>query len=1838
MEFNQNRLRFVHCEHLFNNVDEIKNYVRSVQYERASLYAEPMIFKYGNEKEPCIVLAIGSVGEGKFVYDTETGDVLNETYYIDFSQVERDIKVIYEELAEHKEELERISGLVENIISACGLDENGNYVTDFSDKIIGEATSLYVADKMLSEYVIALEKRHELYVKDTNTVDLTVEKGDTGVTLSADVKLGSKIFEGKVIENIIEKREDGLFTSVDLEYVEDESKLVFTINGENKKDIKLPEEVHVINGEYDTYTESLVLKLNKEIEVEGELKDEISISLAKLIDEWAVLGEESETPIVLTKEHVKAIDTVHEGIYEYQDILKADVRIMDNITKPDNILQKDSTGKFLFVDGVATNISYMRNNEKITVQQGIDEKMDKGDVSMQDDSIISYREDGLYSHIDVKYDSATNKIIFVKSDNQGELHRFEYELNSLSLFTKAYWDPTTEEIVIMYVDASNEMQEIRIPMQVIVSQFEVDNGDATVTLTLTKNPTGVDTLKADVNISTLPDNIIQDTHHSLYVKGTADNIRMVDNSLGDNVESAIRNLNINTSYSISEEKRLREEADRLLQSNIDNEIIRAKKAENDLQVALDNETHLREDGDSLLTSELNDEIARATRVEGELRETLVTEIERAKSEEKAISEKLESEVYRLDEKDSEINNALLDEIARAKDAERTIAEDLKEQINVSRVVESQLRNDLNEEIIRSTTYDETLNTKIENEILRSTTEDDKIKDELLHLELDLSFVVKDSGTIDLTKTDEEVGSSIIGRVKVSGEEGNLINQTDEPLYAYVDLVYNEGTNQLTLKRSGNVDKVITLSEGSVIQSITYDEITRELVILYEDSYNNIREVRVDLTKLFNPWVVESNHLGAVQLTKTVNYDGNYTDKLTAEVVISTLNDNMLINDNGTLHVSNRASNIILEDGRNVSMAINDLEAKDIELQKNIENEATQRELADKELETAISEEKTRAEAADKILEEKINANTEAIAREEARAKEVEFGLRTDVDILKDGLANEIVRAENAEHALSDNIKDVNTALLAEVKRSTEKDDEHDLKLNKLSSDLNSEIERAKSSESTLETMINAEIDRAEKAEHELSDSIGDVLNQLNVEIERSTRVDGEHDSKLNELSLFIANEETRAINKETQLEQAIAEETRLRVEGDNLLNKALEVEITRALGSEATLDANITNNRINLENEIKRAIEAETQLRNDIDAETVRANEADAHLNDLITSYYSELTKADADLQSSIATEKGRAETAEANLAKDIAALRKDVDGNTEGLDNVMKDVEEVVKTYAMSVEDTNTVDLTKKSIDAGGFIVSADVKVSNTNNNIIKVEGDGLYSNVDLTYESNNNTLYFFVNGVQKASYALNSLSTIDSITYDSVTNEIVIKYVSNGEIKETRFSATKLFKPIKVDNNGHNVILSIVDSDSYVLSADADLKNSIDNTSKSVKLAVNNDGKLTAEVNVSKLPDNILTIDNQYNLYVKGDGITTTADKVTMINKEYGDTVEVSIDKLGDLIDELENKFEDYYQEDLVNSMNQDIINLKSKTNINAIDTPSIDFTFLSTENSSSLKANIVLSDDPHNLLEVYSDRYGEFISGTSHESDGTGNFIDDTYDGVLFDGNIDYLTFETVDISGNTGHWINWTRHLQLKRNEIEFATKAEALAYLYSQAFLADKKDGEPLIGRYLDASGKTNVLIGFVKDINGYKSINTIDSVGTIIDKLEYHADSKVVTTTDEFGNVTTTHITPESLYLEYTDASSLKHTIVTPLKELIEEYLYPEAKATYDGKVVTESEMGYVVDGIDNSKEILDENGNPIYVETEVRQYHNVNFDIERHEDGKSIIKADVDFYDCGEY
>ena len=2045
MNFNQNRLRFVHCEHLFSNFNEITEYVRSVQYDRASLYAEPMIFKYGNEKNPNIVLAIGSVGEGKFIYDTETGEVLNETFYIDFSQAERDIKKLYELVGENKAEIERIDGIVKNMITACGFNEEGKYVPELDDLIIGDATSLFVADKMLSEYIIALERRQELYVEDTNSINLTVEKSEEGTNLSADVKLGSKIYEGQVIPNIIVEQEDGIFTSVDLDYSEEESKLTLTINGEQKKNIKLPVESHLIKGEYDPYTEELILTLNNAVEIDGEIKNEVRVNIARLIDEWDVLGEASETPIVLTREHLKSEDTEHEGIYDWQDILKADVRILDKEKMPDNILSKDSTGKFLYVEGAASNISYVRNNEKINVQQGLDEKLSKTDISQRIDNTINLVNDGLYSFVNVSYDNKSNSLVFERTNSKGEVLKSEYALNSVEFIQKAYFDQTTEDIVIVYKDGKGEVQELRIPLQIVVNELDADNTNKTVTLTIVRNPQGQDKISAEVNIAKIEDNIIENVSHSLYVRGTADNIKMIDTTLGVTVESAILALDNKVDYLVDKEIKDRENAindvlnqlnaevdrakaaERLLQDNIDaesrraiaveeqlsrdiiaeieraertenslqeqitaeverakaaeetltnnlnaeiersteedaslnakilEEIERAKVAEHDLKVDLINEYEratLKEaelerlinreierstEKDALLTEKLDGEIERAISVEDALRDNLNSEIERAKGVEQNLIDAIKEEYNRATAQEHLLEDAINVEITRAKDVEEDLLNLINAEVERAMVSESNLDVAIKAESDRAKTEESRLDNKLNSEIERSLNKDKEIVDNLEQAKLDLSYVVKNSGTISLTKTIEEVGSSIIGKVNVSSEAGNIINTNGEPLYAAVDLLYDPKNNVLTLTRSGAVDKTIKLNEGSLIQSIVYDDVTKELIITYFDSYGNERQERVNVRDLFNQWVVETNHLGAVQLSKEINYDGNGTDKLIAEVIISELNSNLLVNDRGSLYVSNSAKDILMSDGTSVLDNINDLKDADKELkdsikeesdrakaaeeklQKNIEDTVKDSIQRDTDLENALNSEIERAERVENEISSKLGSEIErsvakdselenALRVEIERAKVAEQALTDALEVevterekadhkLEDAILNEETRAKKAEGILTKDLADeidrakhvegvLSNKISAEVERSVAKDSE-------LEALLREEIERAKVAEQDLSNAIKDETLRAEKADYVLENLIADekaraeyiedeLRKDLGLEIERSKEMDDFLSNSINEealraseeekkLNTRIDNEVLRATAAENANYVAIQEEKyRAEVAEHNLedlinrervrsekaeaaLQKNIDLEQSRAEGREVELETKINNNALNLANEIERALSAESELRDDIDAETTRAIAADDTLRGLISTETERAAKEEARLESLINTEIGRAQTAEAELTKDIESVKNTATNNSEKIDETIVQVEEIVKTYAMSVKDTSTVQLTKEVIDAGGFIVSADVKLSTNDGNQLITYNDGLYTNVLLTYSDNNNTLHFTANGVTK-DIPLTSVSTIEEITYDPNTSEIVIKYISNGELNQTRFPASSMFKPITTNNDNTNVVLKQTTNAEGATELSANLRfvDNINNDNTPITLYATEDNKLKAKLNIadSAAANNILEITSDGNsVWVNG-----IATNIEMVEKQLGwgndeypfyeaDDVETAIHYLDGRVTELRKDFEEYVDEDLVNSMLKDINNLKSKTDINAITTPGIDLTFESTETESSLKANIIISDDPHNLLTVYSDTFNEFNAGSAHPSDGSGNFLDDTYNGILFDGNIDYLTFSHTDIySGGTDHFEDWTRHLQIKRDDVIFESKDEALAHLHKPEFLADKKDGEPLLARYkfVDEFGnvETSFILGFVREVDGQKSIQTLDNKGTLINRLEYVPNATQIVTKDAFGKETVTDVTPESLYLEYTDASSLKHTIVTPLKELVEEYVYPQAKATTEGKVVTEAELGYVVDGVDNAKEHLDENGQPIYLETTVRQFHNVNFDIERNEDNKSIIKADVDYYDCGEY
>ena len=478
-----NKLRFKRIskygkKEVFSSREDAKNCLEDYKFSEGqySLYGEPVVMRYLDENgELQVLLAIGSSGET----DTE----LASYHYIDSAKLDEDIK----------------------------------------------AASAYVETKL--DEIYKLIKSQKLRYHDSNTVNLDVNETESGTDVTARVNIAE---ENHHKDNILIEQEDGLFVYADLSYSgnSDNEVISFTYSdktdGIKTKNLLLPKETHVVDGKYDPSVEKIVLTLNT-----GEV---VSIDMDDLIGEWGVLPESAtESPIILTKEQVKDYELIH-GFAKWQDILKADVRIASKEQVPDNILKKDETGRYLYVEGKASNIAYWKNGEKISVQKALD-SLDF-EISTSDGNIIYKRPDGIYATTVLDYNPTTNTLIFTTSNSEGKKVSSSFKLNSAQIFDDVTYDPIKEAIRIRYKNSDGQYQTLDIPAKDIIEEWVVSNENHSVELVKNRNVDGKDVLTADVKISTLKNNILEVQKHELYVRGEADNIKYGDS----NVQKALETL------------------------------------------------------------------------------------------------------------------------------------------------------------------------------------------------------------------------------------------------------------------------------------------------------------------------------------------------------------------------------------------------------------------------------------------------------------------------------------------------------------------------------------------------------------------------------------------------------------------------------------------------------------------------------------------------------------------------------------------------------------------------------------------------------------------------------------------------------------------------------------------------------------------------------------------------------------------------------------------------------------------------------------------------------------------------------------------------------------------------------------------------------------------------------------------------------------------------------------------------------------------------------------------------------------------------------------------------
>ena len=475
----KDRLQFRHHDAIFDTREEAIAYmlrdIRNSEVGLAntdrsqtfSLYAEPTVLRYKNvddETNPHIILAVGAVSnqnEGAQYND-------NRFCFIDIDNTEKEISTLDEKIQQAIESL-------------------------------------------------------TLFVSDTNTLRLSIERSDSGNTLSGDVKIPSTalVNDNNVAPNIIKATDNGIFTYVNMTYDKDTDKITFTVNGDtNEWDVNND---YLTGGTYSVEDESLHLNMLK-----GK---EIVVSLEELINEWDVEGEDANSPIVLTRDKVlyeKDTVTGHRHVSKWQDTLKADVRISKDVNF--NILEKTENNKALYVRGTADNINFFYDGENMKVSDVLKECIKKK-LSTDNDNIIYERPDGIFATAKLEYDIKGNALIFTSSNQTGGTTTERFELNTIKIIENARYDKDTESLIFTYITAKGEVQQLSIPLSSLIEEWTVNNDGHSVRLSKERHPSNdKDVLTADVKVSSLDNNILVEKGDGLYVKGTADNVKYSDNS------------------------------------------------------------------------------------------------------------------------------------------------------------------------------------------------------------------------------------------------------------------------------------------------------------------------------------------------------------------------------------------------------------------------------------------------------------------------------------------------------------------------------------------------------------------------------------------------------------------------------------------------------------------------------------------------------------------------------------------------------------------------------------------------------------------------------------------------------------------------------------------------------------------------------------------------------------------------------------------------------------------------------------------------------------------------------------------------------------------------------------------------------------------------------------------------------------------------------------------------------------------------------------------------------------------------------------------------------------
>ena len=149
-----------------------------------------------------------------------------------------------------------------------------------------------------------------------------------------------------------------------------------------------------------------------------------------------------------------------------------------------------------------------------------------------------------------------------------------------------------------------------------------------------------------------------------------------------------------------------------------------------------------------------------------------------------------------------------------------------------------------------------------------------------------------------TGAETRVLSSDVKLKTISGQNANIIKSDANGLYATVTFNYDKATNKITFN-DGNGEKMFELNNFGILQDAFYDSENKSIVLIVKKDDSTTERITIPVADLVNTWSVQNDSDSPIILTKTSGENG---DVLSAQVSILNNDNNLLVNDNGSLFV------------------------------------------------------------------------------------------------------------------------------------------------------------------------------------------------------------------------------------------------------------------------------------------------------------------------------------------------------------------------------------------------------------------------------------------------------------------------------------------------------------------------------------------------------------------------------------------------------------------------------------------------------------------------------------------------------------------------------------------------------------------------------------------------------------------------------------------------------------------------------------------------------------------------------------------------------------------------